>query len=142
MIFRRRELPLLTALSENRRCAVALAKAQDAMFANGPIPLAAARGADDFAVMSVTDSCGYTAKSSVPPSWAWHPAGVGPRYHYTVEIRVAGPRAFRWIGCCYNPSKSDLYFYDARLPEEYDLIIYFENTRAAWGLPFRYPDSW
>ena len=55
---------------------------------------------------------------------------------------LAGPRAFRSIGAVYNPSNANWYFYQPRLPEEYDLIIYFEETEAVVGLPFWYPDSW
>jgi hypothetical protein len=46
---------------------------------------------------------------------------------------LAGPRAFRATGALFMPSHPEYYFYDARLPEEYDISIYFRDTQAAQG---------
>ena len=39
-----------------------------------------------------------------------------------------GPRPFRSIGAFYDDLNPNLYFYDARLPEEFDALIYFQKT--------------
>jgi len=55
---------------------------------------------------------------------------------------LAGPRDFRSIGAVFRPSAPQLFFYQARLPQEYDVIIYFDQTAAAVGLPYDPPDNW
>jgi hypothetical protein len=42
----------------------------------------------------------------------------------------------------YTPTNPSLYLYQARIPAFYDLIIYFDGTTPAVGLPFQYPSSW
>jgi erythromycin esterase len=54
---------------------------------------------------------------------------------------LIGPRRFRSIGCCYNPSSASSYFYDAQLTDEYDAIIYFAQTTETLVLPFTPPDQ-
>jgi erythromycin esterase len=49
---------------------------------------------------------------------------------------LPGPRRFRSIGALYDDSNPLNYFYDARLPVEYDVIVYFENTTPSVLLPF------
>ncbi len=41
---------------------------------------------------------------------------------------MLGPHPFRSIGTAYDPSKPLDYCYDARLPDEFDLILYFDET--------------
>jgi erythromycin esterase len=55
---------------------------------------------------------------------------------------LAGPRKMRSIGSVFAPSSPGNYLYDVSLPTRYDLIIYFDNTRAAIGLPYQPPDAW
>ncbi len=55
---------------------------------------------------------------------------------------LAGPRGMRSIGSVFSPTNADAYSRDVSVPSFYDLVIYFDSTTAAVGLPFRYPDSW
>jgi erythromycin esterase len=55
---------------------------------------------------------------------------------------LAGPRLMRSIGSVFSPTNPDSYFREVSIPSYYDLIIYFDSTTAAVGLPFQYPDSW
>ncbi len=55
---------------------------------------------------------------------------------------LPGPRPMRSIGSIFRPETEGVYFLNARLPEEYDLIIYFESTAAAVGLPHQPPETW
>jgi erythromycin esterase len=55
---------------------------------------------------------------------------------------LAGPRRMRSIGCCFRPSNELAHFYDAYLPEEFDLSIYFDDTSASVLLPFQPPTVW
>ena len=55
---------------------------------------------------------------------------------------LAGPRLMRSIGSVYSPTNPDSYLYDVSIPSLYDLIIYFDSTSAAVGLPFQYPTGW
>ncbi|MBI4787150.1 MAG: erythromycin esterase family protein [Chloroflexi bacterium] len=43
-------------------------------------------------------------------------------------VWMTGPHPFRSIGAVYDPSRPLDYCYDARLPEEFDLIVYFDET--------------
>jgi erythromycin esterase len=52
-----------------------------------------------------------------------------------------GPRPFRSIGCCYDPGNPLRYWYNAVLPQEFDIVIHFETTLQSRVLPFRYPPS-
>jgi erythromycin esterase len=52
-----------------------------------------------------------------------------------------GPRPFRSIGCCYDPGIPSRYWYNAVLPQEFDIVIHFETTLQSRVLPFRYPPS-
>ena len=55
---------------------------------------------------------------------------------------LSGPRALRSIGAVFMPSHPEHFFYDARMPQEYDVIIYFYDTWAAQGLPYNPPSGW
>jgi erythromycin esterase len=55
---------------------------------------------------------------------------------------LAGPRLMRSIGSVYSPTNPDAYLYDVSIPSLYDLIIFFDSTSAAVGLPFQYPTVW
>ena len=55
---------------------------------------------------------------------------------------LEGPRAHRSIGAVFMPSHPEYYFYDARMPQEYDVVIYFQDTQAALGLPYNPPNDW
>jgi len=54
---------------------------------------------------------------------------------------LAGPRSFRSIGSVYDASKPDAYWYQSRLPDEFDIIVYIEDTTASFVLPFQYPSG-
>jgi erythromycin esterase len=98
-------------------------------------------------------------------SLAVHSVGVPPRLSYeyyfhsaglerlildlrgvdmatTATSWLAGPRKMRSIGAVFAPSNPAVYLYDVSLPSRYDLVIYFDNTRAAIGLPYQPPDVW
>ena len=60
----------------------------------------------------------------------------------TATSWLAGPRLMRSIGAVYSPTNPDAYLYDVSIPSRYDLIIYFDSTSAAVGLPFQYPTTW
>jgi erythromycin esterase len=47
-------------------------------------------------------------------------------------------RAFRSIGAVYALNYQPNYFYSTNLPNEFDVIIYFDTTQASVLLPFRY----
>lgn len=49
---------------------------------------------------------------------------------------LAGPRPFRSIGAVYDRTKPEIFFSQSRLPEEYDVIIYFQDTTPSTLLPF------
>jgi erythromycin esterase len=55
---------------------------------------------------------------------------------------LAGPRLIRSIGAVFSPNNPDAYSYEVSIPSFYDLMIYFDSTSAAVGLPFKYPNSW
>jgi erythromycin esterase len=94
-----------------------------------------------------------------------HSVGVPPRFSYeyyfhsagferlmldlrgvamgtTATSWLAGPRKMRSIGSVFTPSNPAIYLYDVSLPSRYDLVIYFDDTRAAIGLPYQPPDVW
>ncbi|MBI3659352.1 erythromycin esterase family protein [Candidatus Acetothermia bacterium] len=48
---------------------------------------------------------------------------------------INGPRPVRSIGAVYNDAHPDNFFYQARLPEEFDVLIYFEETSPSLLLP-------
>jgi erythromycin esterase-like protein len=50
---------------------------------------------------------------------------------------LAGPRMMRSIGAAYDDAMPANYLYPARLPKEYDVIVYFENTTPSRLLPMR-----
>jgi erythromycin esterase len=50
---------------------------------------------------------------------------------------LAGPRWMRAIGAVYDKDQPANFAYFARLPAEYDVIIYFEETTPSVLLPFR-----
>lgn len=55
---------------------------------------------------------------------------------------LRGTRPFRFIGCCYFPSRPEIFWRPTPLTEWYDVLIHFQTTRATTLLPLRYPDSW
>lgn len=52
---------------------------------------------------------------------------------------LAGPRTFRFIGCCFDPTRPTAFAYQSRLPAEFDGMIYIDRTTATTVLPFDYP---
>ena len=54
---------------------------------------------------------------------------------------LAGPRLLRSIGCCFDPDQPHLYAYESRLPQEFDLMVYFRNTSPSNVLPYRPPST-
>jgi erythromycin esterase len=54
---------------------------------------------------------------------------------------LAGPRRFRLIGCCFRVSDPLSHFTFAELPQEYDLLVYFQNSTHSERLPFNPPSS-
>jgi len=55
---------------------------------------------------------------------------------------LAGPRLMRSIGAVFAPTNSGAYLYQVSIPARYDLVIYFDNTSAAVGLPYDPPSGW
>lgn len=55
---------------------------------------------------------------------------------------LMGPRLMRSIGAAFTPTNPGAYLYQANIPSWYDLVIYFDNTTAAVGLPYAPPDEW
>lgn len=49
---------------------------------------------------------------------------------------IPGPRRFRSIGAVYCDDYPEWYYYDARLPEEFDIIVYINSTTESSLLPF------
>ncbi|MBI1743387.1 erythromycin esterase family protein [Candidatus Acetothermia bacterium] len=41
---------------------------------------------------------------------------------------ILGPRLFRSIGAVYRDDSPRAYYYNASLPEEFDVVIYFDDT--------------
>ena len=60
----------------------------------------------------------------------------------TATSWLTGPRKMRSIGAVFAPSNPAVYLYDVSLPSRYDLVIYFDDTQAAIGLPYQPPDVW
>ena len=54
----------------------------------------------------------------------------------TASDWLFGPRRFRSIGAVYDDANPNNYFYSARLPEEFDVMIYFQETSPSVLLPF------
>ena len=54
---------------------------------------------------------------------------------------LSGPRNALSIGAVYADATPDSYYYLARLPAEYDVMIYLDQTTASVLLPFSYPRS-
>jgi erythromycin esterase len=54
---------------------------------------------------------------------------------------LAGPRPLRSIGCCFDPDQPHLFAYQSRLPDEFDLMIYFQDTSPSNLLPYRPPST-
>ena len=47
-----------------------------------------------------------------------------------------GPRRFRSIGAAYNSASDDNYYYQANVPEEFDVVIYIRTMTPSVLLPF------
>jgi erythromycin esterase-like protein len=54
---------------------------------------------------------------------------------------LPGPRSALSIGAVYSDATPDSYYYQARLPAEYDVVIFLDQTTASVPLPFNYPQS-
>lgn len=90
-----------------------------------------------------------TADPPEPGSYEDHFASAGmPRF--MLDLRnaqgadmawLAGPLFHRNIGCCYDPARPAQYWQPVRLPNQYDMVIYFADTTPSEVLPFRYPTS-
>ena len=77
-------------------------------------------------------------------------AGRMPRFFLDLRGRSAmpdtpswlqGPRPVLSIGAVYADATPDAYYYQARLPGEYDAVIFFDRTTSSVLLPFKYPSS-
>ena len=75
-------------------------------------------------------------------------AAAVPRFFLDLRNRSAlpdtpswlpGPRSARSIGAVYADTNPDGYYYQARLPREFDVVIFLDRTTAAVPLPFNYP---
>jgi erythromycin esterase len=54
---------------------------------------------------------------------------------------VFGPKNVLYVGAVYNEHMMDSYYYAARLPNEYDAIIFIDESSPAILLPFVYPKA-
>ena len=52
---------------------------------------------------------------------------------------LPGPRNARSIGAVYSDATPDSYDYLARLPAEYDVMMFLDQTTASVLLAFNYP---
>jgi len=77
-------------------------------------------------------------------------AAAVPRFFLDLRNRSAlpdtpswlpGPRSARSIGSMYADASPDDYYYQARLPTEFDVVIFLDRTTAAVPLPFNYPTT-
>ncbi len=103
------------------------------------------RGANFFGIASLP--LGATR----PLSYEHHLASAdAPRFVLDLRNRdpsnagsawLAGPRAFRSIGCCYDPSNTSRYWTDASLPQWFDVVIHFDQTGPTTVLPFNPPSQ-
>jgi hypothetical protein len=55
---------------------------------------------------------------------------------------LAGPRKMRSVMAVFAPHSPNSSMSLVSIPAVYDMIIYFDNTSAAVGLPFQYPTEW
>jgi len=53
---------------------------------------------------------------------------------------LPGPRNALSVGAVYADATPDSYYYLARLPAEYDVVIFLDQTTASVLLPFNYRD--
>ena len=60
----------------------------------------------------------------------------GHNFNTNATSWVKGPRLFRRIGAAYQPTLPYYYFWHSRLTQEYDVIIYFQDTSPSILLPF------
>ncbi|MGH7469246.1 MAG: erythromycin esterase family protein [Longimicrobiales bacterium] len=93
----------------------------------------------------------HTATELIPHSYTYYLAAAN-RPQFVLDLRgraassdstswLLGPRSFRSIGCCFNPALPQNYWYDTRLPAEFDAVIHFQTTNPSRLLPFLYPTS-
>jgi erythromycin esterase len=77
-------------------------------------------------------------------------AGRMPRFFLDLRNRsttpgtpswLLGPRNALSIGAVYSDTTPDSYYYLARLPAEYDVVIFLDQTTPSVLLPFSYPRS-
>ena len=94
----------------------------------------------------IGDLTSHTVGPPPEDSYAYHFRGAnmprmildlrGVDFDSTATDWLPGPRRFRIVGALYDDSNPLNYFYDARLPVEYDVIVYFQNTTPSVLLPF------
>jgi erythromycin esterase len=80
------------------------------------------------------DSYGYHFRGADMPRLILDLRGID--FDSTATDWIPGPRRFRSIGAVYDPDQSAGYYYQSRLPVEFDLIVYFQSTTASALLPF------
>jgi len=77
-------------------------------------------------------------------------AAAVPRFFLDLRNRSAlpdtpswlpGPRSARFIGSVYADARPDDYYYQARLPTEFDVVIFLDRTTAAISRPLTYPPT-
>lgn len=111
-----------------------------------------------FRAVTQTSSGGHTglANHTVGPAPAgsyeyyFHSAGMERMVLDTRNVNMetastswlAGPHLMRSIDAAFMPSNPNAYLYPVSLPSLYDIVVYFDNTSAAVGLPFIPPNVW
>jgi len=55
---------------------------------------------------------------------------------------LIGPRLMRSIGAAFTPTNPGAYLYQVSIPSRYDVVIYFDHTSPAVGLPYLPPNEW
>ncbi len=78
--------------------------------------------------------------------------GASSMPHFILDLRgrdlsspatswLLGPRWFRSIGCCFDPTRPDRYWAYVVLPEIFDAVIHIPQTRPTTILPAQYPTA-
>ena len=84
-----------------------------------------------------SDAYGYHFRGAEMPRLMLDLRGVD--FDSTGTSWIPGPRRFRAIGAVYSAGSPEAYYYNASLPEEFDIIVYLENTSPTALLPFPAP---
>jgi erythromycin esterase len=94
----------------------------------------------------------FDAQPPPPKSSAWYFHGSrlqrfildlrGVNFETVATSWLGDPLKMRRIGALYQLGNPDVHFYDAILPSQFDVIIYFDHTAATRALRFRYPTHW